>query len=106
MLAVEKDYALSEQLETDLADAQAFKVIQGDILRLDICDCIRQARSLHVDGAPERVKVVANLPYYITTDLLKQLLSKGDAIECLALLLQDEVAQRLTHEHPGVTLFI
>lgn len=102
MLAVEKDYALSEKLEMDLANTEAFKVIQGDILRLNIFECIREARSLYGDGAPERIKVVANLPYYITTDLLKQLLSQGDAIDCLALLLQDEVAQRLTHEHPGV----
>lgn len=104
MLAVEKDYALAEKLEVDLADTAAFKVIQGDILRLNIADCISEACSLHGDGRVERVKVVANLPYYITTDLLKQLLSKGDIIESLAFLLQDEVAQRLTCEHPGVLL--
>lgn len=102
VLAVEKDYALADKLETDLADTASFKILQGDILRLNIAECIKDAQSLHGDNAPKRVKVVANLPYYITTDLLKQLLSKGDTIESLAFLLQDEVAQRLTCEHPGV----
>lgn len=103
MLAVEKDYALAEKLEGDFADISAFRVVQGDILRLNIGQCIMDAKSLYGACAPERIKVVANLPYYITTDLLKQLLSQGDSIESLSLLLQDEVAQRLTCQHPGAT---
>lgn len=104
MLAVEKDYALAEKLEKDFAENEAFRIIQGDILRLNFSDCIEHARSLKNTSGPERIKVVANLPYYITTDLLKQLLPQGDFIECLALLLQDEVAQRLTCEHPGLLI--
>eukprot|EP00892_Ulva_mutabilis_P003161 jgi/Ulvmu1/12846/UM098_0031.1 len=102
VLAVEKDYVLADKLKDDLEDTATFKIIQGDILRLNIAECIADAQSLQGEDAPKRIKVVANLPYYITTDLLKQLLSKGDMIESLSFLLQDEVAERLTCEHPDV----
>lgn len=103
MLAVEKDYAFAEKLEDELGTNARCKILQGDILRLNIDDLINSAREQHGCAADDkrRVRIVANLPYYITTDVLKQLLPQGDAIESLLFLLQDEVAERLTTEHPG-----
>lgn len=103
MLAVEKDYAFAERLEVELGSNPKCKILQGDILRLNIEELISSVKEKHGWAAddPKRVRIVANLPYYITTELLKQLLPLGDKIESLLLLLQDEVAQRLTTEHPG-----
>jgi 16S rRNA (adenine1518-N6/adenine1519-N6)-dimethyltransferase len=104
VLAVEKDHALATKLGKDLEALEALKVIQGDILRLNIDECIDNALALRTDatGVQQRIKVVSSLPFYITTDLLKQLLPKGDVIESLALILQHEAAQSLTDSHPGV----
>jgi 16S rRNA A1518/A1519 N6-dimethyltransferase RsmA/KsgA/DIM1 with predicted DNA glycosylase/AP lyase activity len=104
VLAVEKDYAFAEKLEAELGGNPKCNILQGDILRLNIDELIGMVKRQHGCTADDarRVRIVANLPYYITTDLLKQLLPQGDKIESLLLLLQDEVAQRLTTEHPGV----
>jgi 16S rRNA (adenine1518-N6/adenine1519-N6)-dimethyltransferase len=103
VFAVEKDYALAEKLDKELGGNPNCKIQQGDILRTNLNELISRAKELHGCAADDtrRVRIVANLPYYITTELLKQLLPLGDKIESLLLLLQDEVAQRLTTEHPG-----
>jgi Ribosomal RNA adenine dimethylase len=106
VLVVEKDYALAERLEKMEDNGSKFKVVQGDVLRLNLADLIDEARDLHGCNNPKRVRIVANLPYYITTDLLKRLLPEGESVESLLLLLQDEVAQRLTTAHPGALQFI
>ena len=108
MLAVEKDYAFAEKLQEQFGNNPKVKILQGDILRLNVEDLISTVKELHGCDTDDtrRVRIVANLPYYITTDLLKQLLPRGDKFESLLLLLQDEVAQRLTTEHPGRPLDI
>ena len=108
MLAVEKDYAFAEKLEQQFGENPKVKILQGDILRLNVAELINSVKELHGcdAGDTRRVRIVANLPYYITTDLLKQLLPLGDKFESLLLLLQDEVAQRLTTEHPGRPLIV
>jgi 16S rRNA (adenine1518-N6/adenine1519-N6)-dimethyltransferase len=98
---VEKDYVLAEKLDVDMGALEEFQVRQGDVLSVNLDDLVREARAMQPGGDDKKVKVVANLPYYITTDLLKQLLPRGELIESLVLLLQDEVAQRLTSLHPG-----
>lgn len=52
-------------------------------------------------AARRRVKLVANLPYNITTEILKQVFPMGDDISVVAFMLQDEVAQRLVAAKPG-----
>ena len=49
-------------------------------------------------GSERRAKVVANIPYNITTDILKRLLPMGDTFEDLVFMFQEEVARRLATE--------
>lgn len=111
VLAVEKDYALAEELEGVFREWRTFRVTQGDAVRRNLPKLVEQLREFHNetvaagnDVAPAtpvtRVKVVANLPYNITTDILKILLPMGDAVSHIAFMLQDEVAQRLVSTKP------
>lgn len=106
MLALEKDYALAERLEQEVPGQPRFKVVQGDALRANLPELIDDLHALHAEAGgsvqPQKVKIVANLPYYITTDLLKILLPMGESVSEIAFMLQHEVAERLTHPHPGV----
>lgn len=103
MLAVENDYTFAGKLAEVYATQPRFAMQQGDILRVDLPEVIEQLRGMapNGDGAGRRVKIVANLPYNITTEILKVLLSQGDDISHIAFMLQHEVAQRLSNPHPG-----
>lgn len=64
----------------------------------------QQDADKHLDkhlSEQSNIKVVANLPYYITKDLLVKMLPLGDDVSALFLMLQDEVGVRLTQEDPG-----
>jgi Ribosomal RNA adenine dimethylase len=88
---------------------ERLRVVQGDILRANIDDFIAQLRAMPAEGRPSssgvgeecKVKVVANLPYNITTEVLKAFLPRGTAVSCVALMLQHEVAERLTKTSLG-----
>lgn len=108
--AVEKDYALHDRLAAEYAEVPALQLVCGDVLQQNFGQLVAdlQARCtaapiLRADGssAAPKVKVVANLPYYITKDFLLQAVPHGDAVSSLLLMLQDEVAVRLTQEEPG-----
>ena len=83
--AVELDKQLVPILEGLFAD-QKFNIIQGDILRTDLTEIV------NVDS---RIKVVANLPYYITTPVIFHLLESGLPFESITVMIQKEVAQRM-----------
>lgn len=89
VLAVELDKQLVPVLE-ELFIGQALTVVQGDILQLDLPRL--------VDGnlkRAEAIKVVANLPYYITTPVLFRLLESDIPFESITVMIQKEVAQRM-----------
>jgi len=83
--AVEIDRRLLEVLSKTLEGYDNVKVVHGDILRINIAETI---------GAP-KYKVVANLPYYITTPIIMGLLEARMPIEVLVTMVQKEVAQRM-----------
>ena len=64
-------------------------VINEDILKLDVEETIR------VRGEGRPVKVVANLPYYITTPIIMSLLEGGAPLESITVMVQKEVAERM-----------
>ncbi|MBR5914662.1 MAG: 16S rRNA (adenine(1518)-N(6)/adenine(1519)-N(6))-dimethyltransferase RsmA [Selenomonadaceae bacterium] len=82
--AVELDKKLPEVLEKTLAGYENFKLIQGDILKVNISEIM-----------PENFKVVANLPYYITTQILLTLMEKKLPITKIVTMVQKEVAERM-----------
>ena len=107
--AVEKDYGLHDRLAAEFAGAAALELVCGDVLRQDLSALLDGLEARHAataaaasgSNAPSKVKVVANLPYYITKDFLTQALPAGDRVSSLLLMVQDEVAVRLTQEQPG-----
>ena len=93
IVAVELDKKLPAVLAETLKGYDNVTVVPGDILKLDIL------RILNL-GVGERFKVVANLPYYITTPILMALLEQHLPIERMVTMVQKEVAVRMT-ARPG-----
>jgi len=83
--AVELDKKLPAVLEKTLEGYENFKLIQGDILKVDVEKIM-----------PPNFKVVANLPYYITTQILLTLLEKKLPVTKIVTMVQKEVAERMT----------
>ncbi len=83
--AVELDKKLPAVLEKTLEGYENFKLVQGDILKVDIEKLM-----------PPNFKVVANLPYYITTQILLTLLEKKLPVTKIVTMVQKEVAERMT----------
>jgi 16S rRNA (adenine1518-N6/adenine1519-N6)-dimethyltransferase len=80
--------------------ARNLSLVNADVLKLDWERTIEDARSRIVDVASTRVRVVANLPYYISTPIIERLLSPGRGLFDMTLMLQREVADRIVSE-PG-----
>lgn len=92
VIALEIDKKLIPILNETLADYQNIEVINVDVLKCDIGELSREKN----EGKP--FKVVANLPYYITTPIIMDLLEKGNAVESMTVMVQKEVAERMQAE--------
>ncbi|MDN3956914.1 16S rRNA (adenine(1518)-N(6)/adenine(1519)-N(6))-dimethyltransferase RsmA [Sporolactobacillus laevolacticus] len=90
VIAVEIDQRLEPVLKDTLQDFDNVSVHFGDVLKLDLHQIIDQECP---PGVP--VKVVANLPYYVTTPILMKLLTDGLPIKTIVVMIQKEVAGRL-----------
>ena len=99
VVAIEIDATLVEELRRTVS-ARNLSIINADVLKLDWAQTIEDARSRIVDAASTRVRVVANLPYYISTPIIERLLSCGSGVFDMTLMLQREVADRIVSE-PG-----
>lgn len=88
--AIELDRRLLEVLDTTLASYDNVRIIHGDVLKLDV--------PMIMNHKP--FKVVANLPYYITTPIIMSLLESKLPIERLVVMVQKEVALRMVAK-PG-----
>lgn len=94
VVAVEIDRNLIPILKETLADYDNVTVINEDILRVDI----KALAEEYNGGKP--IKVVANLPYYITTQIIMGLFESGVPIDNITVMVQKEVADRMK-EGPG-----
>lgn len=94
VLAVEIDKNLIPILKETLSPYGNAHIIQGDILKQDI----EQIAETYNDGKP--IKVVANLPYYITTPIIMQLFESHVPLANVTVMVQKEVADRMKAE-PG-----
>ncbi len=86
--AVEVDARLAEELSARFSGRAGVRVVHGDFLKLDFRDLLAPARL--------PVRVVANIPYSITTPIIERLLEHRDDVSGIALLVQREVAERVT----------
>ena len=89
VFAVEIDKALIPILEDTLKEFDNVLVINQDILKVDI----KKLAEEHNDGKP--IKVVANLPYYITTPIIMGLFESQVPIDSITVMVQKEVADRM-----------
>ncbi len=89
VIAVEIDKNLIPILQNDTLSAYSnVKIINEDILKLDISKLCEEA------GA-KKLKIVANLPYYITTPIIMGILEKHAPVESITVMVQREVAMRM-----------
>ena len=89
VVSVEIDKNLIPILDTTLGKYSNIEVVHGDILDIDINSLIQE----EMNGGP--VKVVANLPYYVTTPIIGRFLEEDLDVESLTIMVQKEVAQRM-----------
>ena len=89
VVAVEIDNTLIPILKQTLADYDNIEILNQDILKTDIDAIIREKN----DGRP--IKVVANLPYYITTPIIMDLLENERHVDSITVMVQKEVAERM-----------
>ena len=94
VIAVELDRRLMPILQDVLSNYDNVTLIQGDILTLDPAVLVNAAAVQH-PGSGTRYKVVANLPYYITSAVLRHLLEARLKPQRLVLTVQREVADRI-----------
>jgi 16S rRNA (adenine1518-N6/adenine1519-N6)-dimethyltransferase len=98
VVAVELDQRLMPVLRDVLADLENVTLVQGDILALDPAALVVAAGVQ--DAATGRYKVVANLPYYITSAVLRHLLEAQPRPHRMVITVQREVAERIVAQ-PG-----
>ena len=87
--AIEIDKALIPILEDTLKEYDNVKVINNDVLKMDLNAYVNE------ENAGKPVKVVANLPYYITTPIIMGLLENHVPIKSITIMVQKEVADRM-----------
>ena len=92
VVAVEIDKALIPILEDTLSDYDNARVINNDVLKVDI------AKLAEEENGGKPIKVVANLPYYITTPIIMGLFENHVPIKSITVMVQKEVADRWDRE--------
>lgn len=106
IIAVELDRRFAELLRFHFRDKPNFTLIEGDFLKKSVQDQLK----LHMLPLQGKIKVIANLPYYITTPILTNLLQSGIPLSLLVITIQKEVAERLTatigiKQYSAITIF-
>ncbi len=89
VIAVEIDRSLIPILEDTLGEYKNVRIINEDVLKLDLAKLALEEN----EGRP--IKVVANLPYYITTPIIMGLFEKHVPLESITVMIQKEVADRM-----------
>lgn len=88
VIAVEIDKSLKPILEETLNEYDNITIINDDILKINIHNELKKVTT-------QKFKVIANLPYYITTDIIMTLLENDLPLESITVMVQKEVAQRM-----------
>jgi|SRR5699024_999661 len=105
VVCVEIDKSLMEVLDYTLKDFDNVDIINDDILKVDI-------KAIKEKYSPDRkMKVVANLPYYVTTPILEHLIDDKEFFDSITVMVQKEVADRMaakenTKAYGSLSLYI
>ena len=89
VVAIEIDKTLIPILEDTLSDFSNIEVINQDILKVDVQELVKEK----LNGGP--VKLIANLPYYITTPIVMKFLEEDIPVTDIVVMVQKEVADRM-----------
>jgi len=95
VIAIEKDHRLIEELAKRFPDTQRIKVIEGDVLEINPESLDLKAREY---------KIVANIPYYITSHFIRTVFEQWPRPSIIVLTIQKEVAQRIVAQPPHMNL--
>jgi len=104
LIAVELDRVLAAQLRLKFGMSRNVEVIEADVLAIDFDSLFGPKPGLSrpgIDLKPQPVKVVGNLPYYITSDILLRLFQFSKYFESIVIMVQREVADRIAAEPGG-----
>ena len=104
LIAVELDRVLSAQLRMKYSSTANVEIIEGDILAIDFDSLFGPKPGTTRPGqeiVPQKVQVVGNLPYHITSELLLRLFEFRQYFDTLVVMVQKEVADRLA-ARPGI----
>lgn len=104
LIAVELDRVLAAQLRLKFGMTSNVEIIEADILAIDFDSLFGPKPGLGRPGIelkPEPVKVVGNLPYYITSEILLRLFEYAKYFESIVIMVQREVADRIAAEPGG-----
>ncbi len=93
VIAIELDERMVTILKERFALSSNLEIIQKDILQIDLKQLLEQEKK---ESEIQKIKVVANLPYYITTPIIMKLLEDKLPVETITIMIQKEVADRLT----------
>jgi 16S rRNA (adenine1518-N6/adenine1519-N6)-dimethyltransferase len=96
VVAVELDRRLIPPLAEALADYDNVRVVNDDILKTDLKGLLPPE-----EADPSRVKIIGNLPYYITSPIIMRFLEEGPAAASMTFMLQKEVAERISARAGG-----
>ena len=92
VICIELDKNMINILNDRFSLYENFKILNQDILKTDLKSLIQQEKEV---GKIKYVKIVANLPYYITTPIIMKLLEEQLELESITVMIQKEVADRL-----------
>ncbi|HTR24001.1 MAG TPA: 16S rRNA (adenine(1518)-N(6)/adenine(1519)-N(6))-dimethyltransferase RsmA [Terriglobales bacterium] len=104
LIAVELDRVLAAQLRLRFGMYRNVEIIEADVLSVDIDSLFGPKPGLGRPGIeikPQPAKVVGNLPYYITSDILLRLFQFSKYFESIVIMVQKEVADRIAAEPGG-----
>lgn len=105
VIAVEKDAVLAKALERLKGPERHLEVFEDDIMKFPVREVLKEK----LQG--KKAKLVANLPYHLTTPILASLVPMNDIFSSLIVMVQDEVARRFaavpgTSEYSSFTVFL
>jgi 16S rRNA (adenine1518-N6/adenine1519-N6)-dimethyltransferase len=104
LIAVELDRVLAAQLRLKFGMSRNVEIIEADVLSIDFDSVFGPKPGLSqpgIDLKPEPVRVVGNLPYYITSDILLRLFEFSKYFDSIVIMVQREVADRIAAEPGG-----
>ncbi len=104
IIAIELDRVLAAQMRMKCTNVPTIEVLEADVLAVDLDSLLGPRPGSTVTGLtprpPEKVRVVGNIPYYITSDILLRLFEYHRHFDCIVIMVQKEVADRITAK-PG-----